>query len=1091
MLEGFVKLNGKSVILKELIDAVKTSMLSAYIPEYQRNYKWNAEGAISAVKLLEDLLETYQLKKDKSVGLVTLYIDQENKKLHILDGQQRIVTFLLIFTALKKAEEFFPIEFQRDEGLEKGFDDKRTRKRYVETLAYSMDFAVIHERGLSDKRRFQYNYNKICDRLLRESVKSDFVVYMKEHIRFLLHISDIKPVDEFLNLNCYKTKFSICDRVRSKLIIYAAFHGKEVTQNEMLRYILPKKNYKEAVSYLFERLSYLLYDDNIYSLVKRGKDPDKTKENRINIIFAPLIVDTAYGYMSNLKYDLNDDEEIDLLKRLIFYLHLLEELKESLDKGDFTWRNEILALKKKITNFDFFKMLDENIDKYKGKVGTDKILGQILHTTSSLDKLLFEYSKKSLTGKDALICNTMFNVLSYSKEECLDDKWSSVVNDVYEGRGDSGRGNRDNYVTMNVSAFEDTVQTSGKYMLYRYFNKQTLINNTLLHFPYDEIKIDDLDADNEEKSQCSRGAKSENDIPKKITVEDLIKYEIFIPMVQRDYCIGMHFSDNENNLLSYLLSYLKKEYSEDGTYPTLSAIAIRSQGKRIYLYDGQQRIVTLALLLKLSGYEEQINFIFEGRGSFQHFFNEVQNDSESSADSKEKKASYAQAAVENLKSMLNKRLQKADLDGLKNFLLKVKFDVVKIDGNVSDAEQYFMDINDGVQLKPYEIFKCKLNTKVKELYGKEQQEEKNNQWICLVENDLTDSFYRWKNIKLDDEGAEHEVAVMQLLEYLLRMMYNEAEISGIQDEHKVYDKIWKILAKKSFSEESAIGDIDKFINHLEYNDECNSNLEFLCEIVRSFLKWMLDIQELNQQKKLGGRVTAPKEDSFKTMDNRYKFVQYKFSDKCNWTMAIKQFLDGLGTFDVAQDNSLEYFGSRQFDIIMWMEIKKRVGREGADPDVILKVWSESIICGPVVFLAPGFIGSYDKVVLPVQKYYISDKDYRTYYSKQDMSENRTNLPAFLFVQEERIIVNCRQAISHIFKNANEYNIGLNKQSNGKYKVFYRHFQGRKIRGLEQNEIEVADARFFEDGSVRVKVDGWYLKFGIRGKGFMKPDYDWQ
>ncbi len=677
----------------------------------------------------------------------------------------------------------------------------------------------------------------------------------------------------------------------------------------------------------------------------------------------------------------------------------------------------------------------------------------------------------------------------------MDDKWSSVINDVYEKRSSVHRDNRENYATMNVSLFEDTVQTSGKYMLYRYFNKQTLINNTVLHFPYDEIVIDDLEGDKEVKSRYSGGVESEKDIPKKISVEDLMKYEIFIPVIQRDYCMGAHFSENENNLLSYLLNYRNEEYSKDGTYPTLSAITVRSQGRRIYLYDGQQRIVTLALLLKLSGYKEAMNVIFEGRSSFQHFFDGVQNDRGSNGEAGEKAANYAQAAVENLKNILSKRLKKADLEGLKDFLLKVKFDVVKIDGNVSDGEQYFMDINDGVQLKPYEIFKCKLNTKVKELYDREQQEEKNNQWISLVENDLTDNFYRWKSIRLCDEGAEHEVAAMQLLEYFLRMMYNEAEIAGTQKDDRMHEKVWEILAKKSFSAETAMGDMDQFIDHLDVQDEGSNELELLCEILRLFLKYMPLIQKLNQQKKLKGGVTTLKKDSVRAMDNRYNFVQYKFSDKCNWAMAIEQFLDDLGTFDAAQDNSLAYFGSRQFDIVMWMGIKRWIGREGVAPDVISKAWSESTIYGPVVFLAPGFIGSYDKIVLPVQKYYVSDKDYRSYYSIQDMSENRRNLPAFLFVQEEgppkeAIIENCKQAISHLFKKADEYKTEAKKQNDVKCKAFYRHFQGKKIRGLGQAEIIIADAPFYNDGSVRVRVNGVPFCFKVRGKGLMNPDSDW-
>jgi uncharacterized protein with ParB-like and HNH nuclease domain len=42
------------------------------IPMYQRNYKWNSAVA---EKLVTDIISSYEMKNDKSLGLITLYYE--------------------------------------------------------------------------------------------------------------------------------------------------------------------------------------------------------------------------------------------------------------------------------------------------------------------------------------------------------------------------------------------------------------------------------------------------------------------------------------------------------------------------------------------------------------------------------------------------------------------------------------------------------------------------------------------------------------------------------------------------------------------------------------------------------------------------------------------------------------------------------------------------------------------------------------------------------------------------------------------------------------------------------------------------------
>lgn len=70
------------------------------IPHYQRPYSWE-EGQVQT--LIDDIVEAWS--KNKKAYLVgNLIFHHENEKLNIVDGQQRMITFALIFHALHKLE---------------------------------------------------------------------------------------------------------------------------------------------------------------------------------------------------------------------------------------------------------------------------------------------------------------------------------------------------------------------------------------------------------------------------------------------------------------------------------------------------------------------------------------------------------------------------------------------------------------------------------------------------------------------------------------------------------------------------------------------------------------------------------------------------------------------------------------------------------------------------------------------------------------------------------------------------------------------------------------------------------------------------
>ncbi len=69
------------------------------IPEYQRPYTWQLK---SANTLFNDIYEVFKESSFKKYRIGTIILHREEKDFNIVDGQQRITTFLLLFYAAQK-----------------------------------------------------------------------------------------------------------------------------------------------------------------------------------------------------------------------------------------------------------------------------------------------------------------------------------------------------------------------------------------------------------------------------------------------------------------------------------------------------------------------------------------------------------------------------------------------------------------------------------------------------------------------------------------------------------------------------------------------------------------------------------------------------------------------------------------------------------------------------------------------------------------------------------------------------------------------------------------------------------------------------
>ena len=639
--------NAKTDIsLKEVISNKKF-----IIPLYQRNYKWNKN---TAVKLAKDLTYEYKNNKNKkTIGLITLYNKNEGSDYYIIDGQQRFITLSIIFSLLGE-KNIIDLSFERDENPNTGA-----------RISAIKNCDNTGNSGTTDIDRICRNADEIREKVLKNfDEKEDFAKYILENCYMLQSVMTEEPVQEFMNLNAYKTKFSMSDYVRANLIILNTF-SKDALEGRIreVSKSLTEHTYKSAVSNLCNEILDILYYeekgkagkfDSVYNLLISGDhviDADKTKESRLNILYYKSGIEDY-----RCEYDAGDsDKQIDTLLKLAFILRMLKQLKSDMDDGDYSSAKAIDNYQK-IKNKAFFSIVDElNIKDL------DISLSTLLERCSNVSELVI--NSIGSDKNDLILANRLFE--AYMSSEIMQETDNSAERN--ENESDLKYMTDDDIISI--------ISESGKYMLNRYISERNIVNNATIKVP---PILDLTDKENDNNTGVS------DNIGDTITVGELFdNYDIKIPVVQRDYCMGAQFNyeSASEDFLSYIIDGFKQNKSL--TASTI-LISVNDENKTIYIFDGQQRTYTLFNIIKHLQNKKYPDdkYIFIGRG-------ERKNGSK-----------YSEYSVNNLNEQLKKRLENIDNNGFYEYIrTKVSF-IVKQIGNPSSAEQFFMDINGGVALKP-------------------------------------------------------------------------------------------------------------------------------------------------------------------------------------------------------------------------------------------------------------------------------------------------------------------------------------------------------------------------------------------------------
>lgn len=761
-------------------------------------------------------------------------------------------------------------------------------------------------------------------------------------------------------------------------------------------------------------------------------------------------VDSGKGYM-NCK-SLDDVNKIKLLCKLAYYKKMLQELENDC---------EIYQTHRAFRNFhhhykmNFFELMDKYVENHY-----EYNLYDILHKEHSIDKHIFDYIQGNPSGDDIYFVNSYFEVLSKNIKPQESDKYSSLLKIQFDNEDK----NKYKYFSLNKDMFEDIVQSSGKYILYRYISERHMENENIINFP------PVLSLEEQQNIKC------DDSIPelKEITISKLLERNITIPVIQRDYCMGSHFNqEDKSDMMDYIIDCFTKDKDI-----TLSAITIRLNDKDIYIYDGQQRIFTLACLVKILDSKKIRNKItFEHRDTFNTFIKEFFEYANIKA------YNYASKSVASLKEALDKKLKarSIDKDKLSTYILgKIKFDVIIVNGALTTAEQFFIEINDGVQLVPYEIFKCKINARFKQLIHCDNETSDNRncldiegcpsineilykQWISSIDNEWLDFFYRFNCTSLENETATEELMEIRLIEFCCRMIYWEKYLKS--------DKKGKHpLELKSFEKYgNEMGDMDVFIEILTLND-----FNRISEIVNG-----LKIKEINGNSTeelicYNNQIKYFNNNSLPDNDHQHgiKYIIPRFSTNSvmdNLNLFIYKFLEKLAVDELN--------GERSTDILMWIILNNLTFDEKASNAISSKMdkWNNTIIYDkPFAYVTPYFWGDYSNAILPVPKYYY-DKSIVNIYNELHL-KNKEGKDKLCKGYDN--LLNDNDSIDQNPHSTNQFNAGY---------IFYRYSRNLFYDSGISGEVNKSNENEFY-----IKVEKGY-KFLWRGEKkyryFIKKVYD--
>ncbi len=250
------KIDSKDSYLEDILK----DKLYYQIPIYQRPYQWTEENC---EKLLDDLFFNYEDDRESdyfcgSLVLIAISKDSKVKTYDIVDGQQRLSTFILLAKVLAT---LYPVDDKSQEYLQRSWSDRHENREKKKKKR--LDFDLV---GSSAKKDFQDALDFFDDLDVSKGKNSKSNGSSKSKNSYLknaiclknyLEKKEIENIDDFIDwLYCNVVFITItCPDAGKALRIFNVLnarglplHAIDVFKVELLKKLANKKDQEEFVS---------------------------------------------------------------------------------------------------------------------------------------------------------------------------------------------------------------------------------------------------------------------------------------------------------------------------------------------------------------------------------------------------------------------------------------------------------------------------------------------------------------------------------------------------------------------------------------------------------------------------------------------------------------------------------------------------------------------------------------------------------------------------------------------------------------------------------------------------------------------------
>ena len=362
----------------------------------------------------------------------------------------------------------------------------------------------------------------------------------------------------------------------------------------------------------------------------------------------------------------------------------------------------------------------------------------------------------------------------------------------------------------------------------------------------------------------------------KITLKELLlrHNKVIIPDIQRDYVLG-----SGKSKLEHLFENMEKA---NGSFEFSCVLAHKDEDNNVFIYDGQQRLATLVYLCAKIAYENKDAEVQNLLQRFEFKGRDLANQWIAKPDqiAKEQAVDFTTYSAAELIETFEKKMQSPQYASkekltLDFFFEKVKFNLLFIK-EVSDSEQFFMDVNDGLDLKDYEIYKAELYHHAKRILGEEFKE-----FALKMENEWLEFFLKYK-----EERVYEEEVLVQFLKYCFRMMW--IEDSKNIEEYRGNDISW--IEERHLRKIENI--VDGIIEYFDKNaKECGSDLSCVNY-------YHININKMREEIKIEEQGKHWMGEHWNIIDNNYVevlkiFIRYLGNKETNKDAMIWCFLSNI------------------------------------------------------------------------------------------------------------------------------------------------------------------------------------------------------